>query len=119
MLAPGRAIVLLFVQMTTNGGKVARIIKGEPLTKPKQPKSLSLSALRLIAYGQKHPGQEFEWCTPWKDTIHVPDYVIMASVARSLIKRDLLSGEPPYRLPITKPGQAIDVPAEPNWRPLH
>lgn len=113
----GRPIVSLLVQMTTEGRKVARFIKGEPLTKPKRSTNLSLSALRLIAYGQEHPEQEFEWCAPWQDTTHVPNYLIMLGVARGLIKRGLLSGKPPYHLRITKAGQAINVSSEPNWKP--
>ena len=49
----GRPLFSLLVQMTAEGRKVARVITGEPLTKPKQLKALSLAALRLIAYGKE------------------------------------------------------------------
>jgi hypothetical protein len=114
----GRPIVSLLVQMTSGGRKVARIIKGEPVIKLKGRKPLSLSALRLIAYGQEHPNEEFEWRTPWEGAMHVPDYVVMLGVVRGLIKRGLLCGNPPYRLRITKAGQTMEVLTEPNWKPL-
>ena len=112
----GRHIVALMVQMTTDGRKVARLLRGQLLTKPKQEKPLSLSALRLIEFGQKNPDAEFEWCAPWSG--YVPDFLVMRGIAAGLVKRGLLAGEPPYRLRITDAGKAFDVTAEPNWKPM-
>ena len=112
-----RPILSLLVQMTTDGRKVARILRGEPLTKPRVEKPLSLSALRLVAYGQRNPGTEFDWSAPWTGRF-APDYLMMLAVARGLISRGLLAGEPPHRLRITPAGLALDVEAQPNWKPL-
>jgi hypothetical protein len=57
-----RPIVSMMVRLETAGRKVARVLLSEPLVKPHpnvQP--LSLTALRLIAYGQAHPGEIFDW----------------------------------------------------------
>jgi len=113
-----RPIVSLLVQMTTTGRKVARILKGEPLTRPKAPpKPLSLSALRLIAYGQQYPDTAFHYADPWGGPAPV-DYLIMLGISRGLIKRGLLVGEAPHSLRITAAGLALDITKAPNWRPL-
>lgn len=108
----------LWVKMTTDGRKVSRVLKGEPVTKPKEPpKPLSLSALRLIEYGQAHPDKVFYWNAPWDDSGFTADYMVMLSVAKSLIKKDLLQGDAPHRLQITRAGMALDVKSQPNWKP--
>lgn len=95
-----RPIMSLMVRLTTDGRKVARLILGEPLIKPRDriAKPLSLSALRLIAYSQQHqarpPGGN------WR----------MATV--------LFAGDSPTRLKITEAGLALDVTQEPNWKPF-
>jgi hypothetical protein len=111
----GRPIVSLLVRLTTDGRKTARILKGEPLTRPKQVKPLSLSALRLIAYGQAHPEDSFDVHAPWG--ICPLDYLTALGICRGLIKRGLLAGDAPHRLMITDDGLMLDVTKEPNWRP--
>ena len=111
----GRAILSLLVRLTSNGRKVARLINGEPLTKPKQVKPLSLSALRLIAYGQAHPHDSFDIHAPWG--ICPLDFLTMLGICRGLIKRGLLAGDPPHDLEITNEGMALDVTEEANWKP--
>ncbi len=113
-----RPVLSLLVQMTADGRPVARAIKGDPLTATKPGKDLSLSALRLIAFGQRHPDREFEWLSPWEGALHAPDYLMMLAVARDLIKRGLLAGEAPHGLRIADAGKVFDVTQEPNWRPL-
>lgn len=110
-----QAIRTLMVRLTLDGRKVARILRGEPTLKPKAARPLSLSALRLIEYGQQHPNEEFEWCSPWD--WRPPDYVTTLSVARGLISRGLLSGEVPHSLRITEAGLKLDVASEPSWKP--
>lgn len=115
---PGsRPTLSLLVQMTAGGRQVARAIKGDP-TATKPGKALSLSALRLIAFGQSHPDREFEWLSPWEGALRAPDYLMMLAVARDLIKRGLLAGEAPHGLRIADAGKVFDVTKEPNWRPL-
>lgn len=111
----GRSILSLLVRLTTDGRKVARIIKGEPLTKPKPVKTLSLSALRLIAYGQAHPQDSFDVHAPWG--MCPLDYLTSLGICRGLIKRGLLAGDPPHNLRITPEGMALDVTKEVNWKP--
>ncbi|MDV2986831.1 UNVERIFIED_CONTAM: hypothetical protein Q9R58_21150 [Methylobacteriaceae bacterium AG10] len=113
-----RAIQSLLVRLTTDGRKVARILRGESPTRPrsKEPKALSLSALRLIAYGQQHPEETFDFHAPWG--VCPLDYLMILGVCRGLVKRGLLTGDPPTRLRITPAGEAIDVTREPTWKPL-
>lgn len=112
-------LLSLFVRMTTDGRKVSRVLRGEPMTKPKaEPKPLSLSALRLIEYGQRHPKEVFYWGAPWDETGFVPDYMVMLTISTSLIKRGYLAGEAPRQLRITAMGLTLDVTKEPNWVPL-
>jgi hypothetical protein len=113
----GRPIVSLLVRLTTDGRKVARIIRGEPLTRPgdKEAKALSLSALRLIAYGQEHPDETFDFHAPWG--VCPLEYLVVLGICRGLITRGLLSGDPPHRLEITADGMAMDVTRQPNWKP--
>ncbi len=112
----GRPILSLLVKMTTTGRKVARILKGEPLTRPKADKPLSLAALRLIAHGQRHPDMDFHFADPWD--ICPLDHLVMRGICLGLIKRGLLAGEFPDQLRITPTGQALDVTKQPNWKPL-
>jgi hypothetical protein len=111
----GRPILSLLLQMTTDGRKVARILKGEPLTKPKVVKPLSLSALRLIAYGQENPGETFDVHAPWG--MCPLDWLTAIAICRGLVGRGLLAGDPPHAMKITAAGAAIDVTKEPNWKP--
>ncbi|WP_430912183.1 hypothetical protein [Methylobacterium sp. sgz302541] len=113
-----RAIRSLMVRLTTDGRKVARLLRGEPLTRPrsKEPKPLSLSALRLVAYGQQHPGEAFDFHAPWG--VCPLDYLVVLGICRGLVKRGLLAGDPPTRLRITEAGSVLDVTQEPNWKPL-
>lgn len=111
----GQPILSLLVRLTTDGRKVARVIKGEPLTKPKQVKPLSLSALRLIAYGQAHPQDTFDVHAPWG--ICPLNYLASLGICLGLIKRGLLAGDPPHSLKITTEGMALDVTKEPNQKP--
>lgn len=112
-----RPIRSLMVGLTTDGRKVARLLRGEPPTRPrsKAPKLLSLSALRLLDYGQRHPGEAFDFHAPWG--VCPLDYLVVLGICRGLVKRGLLSGDPPTRLRITPAGAALDVTQEPNWKP--
>jgi hypothetical protein len=110
-----RPVRSLMVRLTAAGRRVARLLKGEPATRPKAPKPLSLSALRLIEYGQRHPDEEFEWCSPWD--WRPPEYVMMLGVAKGLVKRGLLTGEAPHALRITEAGMGLDLASELNWKP--
>jgi hypothetical protein len=105
----------LMLRMTTDGRKVARILKGEPLTKPKVDKPLSLSALRLIAYGQANPNEVFDNHAPWG--MCPIDYLTILGICRGLIKRGLLAGEAPHAMRITDTGMTLDVTSQPNWKP--
>lgn len=111
-----RPIRSLSVKLTADGRRVARLLRGEPPSRPKGDKPLSLSALRLIAYGQAHPGEVFEWCSPWD--WRPPEYVMMLGVAKGLVRRGLLEGEPPHALRITEAGLGLDLASEPNWKPM-
>ncbi|MGN7126750.1 hypothetical protein [Methylorubrum thiocyanatum] len=113
-----RPIRPLMVRLTTDGRKVARLLRGEPPTRPRSrdSKPLSLSALRLLAYGQQHPEEAFDFHAPW--AMCPVDYLVMLGICRGLVKRGLLAGDPPTRLRITSAGSALDVTHEPNWRPL-
>jgi len=113
-----QSIASLMLRMTPDGRKVARLLKDEPLTKLKPAKQLTLSALRPIAYGQAHPDVLFGWSAPWDHTSFLPNFLITQSVARSLVKQCLLTGETPDHLRITETGKALDVMQEPAWRPL-
>jgi hypothetical protein len=110
-----KPIVSLMLRMTTDGRKVARILKGEPLTKAKVEKPLSLSGLRLIAYGQANPGEEFDNHAPWG--MCPIDYLTILGICRGLIKRGLLAGEAPHAMRITETGMALDVTSQPKWKP--
>lgn len=110
-----RPILSLLLRMTTDGRKVARLLKGQPLTKPKTVKPLSLSARRLVAYGQQHPGETFDVHAPWG--MCPLDWLTVIAICRGLIKRRLLAGEAPHVLQITVAGQQLDVTKEPNWKP--
>lgn len=112
-----RTLQILFVRMTSDGRKVARLVRGEPATRPRAPKALSLTALRLVAYGQAHPGTTFDWQVPWAESYWQPDYMMAHGVCQGLIKRGLLAGTVPNQLRITPAGQLLDVTAEPNWKP--
>lgn len=113
-----KSLPSLWVRMTTDGRKISRVLRGMPATKPKEPaKPLSLSALRLIEYGQAHPEKEFYWNAPWDDSGWTADYMMMLSVAKSLIKRGLLEGSAPHHLRITYTGRQLDLTKEPNWAP--
>ncbi|KMO27043.1 hypothetical protein VQ02_33775 [Methylobacterium variabile] len=113
-----RAIQSLMVRLTTDGRKVSRLLRGEQPTRPrsKEPKPLSLSALRLVAYGQQHPEEAFDFHDPWG--ICPVDYLVMLGICRGLVKRGLLAGDPPSRLKITPAGLDFDVTRENNWHPL-
>ncbi len=97
---------------------MARIIRGEPLTRPrsKEAKALSLSALRLLAYGQQYPEETFDSYTPWG--VCPLDYLMILGICRGLVKRGLLTGDPPTRLRITPAGAALDVTQKTNWKPI-
>jgi hypothetical protein len=112
-----KSILSLMIRMTVDGRKVARLLRGQPSTRPKVEKPLSLSALRLIAHGQKNPDVEFDWSAPWPGG-YGPDFLVVRAVVKGLITRGLLEGEAPHRLKITPAGRALDVTAEPNWKPM-
>jgi len=99
----------LTVRLTTDGRKVARLLRGEPPTRPrsKEPKPLSLSALRMVAYGQQHPKETFDFHAPWG--ICPLDYLVALGICRGLVKRGLLDGDPPTHLRITPAGLTLDV----------
>lgn len=63
-----REINVMSIRMTPKGRKVARLLLGLPMAKLKNPKPLTLSALRLIEWGQSHQGQPFGWSDPWEGT---------------------------------------------------
>lgn len=108
----------LFVRMTTDGRKAARILKGLPMRKPQaHAKPLSLTALRLLHYGQQHPTTAFDYLQPWADRFGMPELLVVLGAARGLIKRGLLSGDG-RTLRITHGGLVVDVTNEPNWRPF-
>ena len=113
-----RPIRSLMVRLTTDGRKVARLLRGEPPTRPrsKEHQPLSLSALRLVAYGQQHPEEAFDFHAPWG--VCPLDYLVVLGICRGLVKRGLLAGDPPTRLRITEAGSVLDVTQEPNWKPL-
>jgi hypothetical protein len=114
-----RRVLSMFVRMTRNGRVVARAIRGEPPTRPRAPRSLSLLALRLLDHGQRHPNDTFGWSDVWPG--RAPDYLMILTVARSLIKRGLLAGyvdDAANGLRITPAGLALNIVAEPNWAPL-
>lgn len=112
-------VKILYVRMTSDGRKVARMLRGEPATRARAPggKPLSLTALRLVAYGQAHPDKPFDWLALWADSYWQPDYLMAHGVCLGLIKRGLLDGDVPNRLRITPAGQLLDVTTEPNWKP--
>jgi len=112
-----RPILSLMIRLTTDGRKVARVLRGEPLTRSgRDPgKPLSLSALRLLDYGQRHPGQEFDFHAPW-GTCPL-EYLAAIGICRGLVTRGLLSGEAPFNMTITPEGQALDVTQQPAWKP--
>jgi len=108
----------LFIRMTRDGRKAARILKGLSIKKPKDAiKPLSLTALRLLHYGQRHPNTSFDYMQPWAERFGMPDFLLVMGAARGLIKRGMLSGDG-RTLQITPSGIAVDVAAEPNWRPF-
>lgn len=108
----------LYVRMTTDGRKTARVLKGLPINKPKvAAKPLSLTALRLLHYGQQHPNTQFDYLQPWAERYGMPDFLIVMGAARGLIKRGLLSGDG-RTLQITPSGAIVNVAAEPNWQPF-
>ncbi|MEN3213996.1 hypothetical protein PUR23_28865 [Methylorubrum populi] len=93
-----RPIQSLMVRLTTDGRKMARLLRDEPLTrsKRKEVKPLSLSALRLVAYGQQHPEEAFDFHAPWG--VCPLDYLVTPGTCRGLVKCRLLGGDPPTRL---------------------
>lgn len=48
----------------------------------------------------------------------IPEPPIALAVAKGLIGRGLLAGEPQGQLTITPEGRGIDVAAQPNWKPF-
>lgn len=94
-------VQVLYVRMTSDGRKVARLLRGEPATRPRAPggKPLTLTALRLIAYGQAHPSETFDWQAPWAESYWLPDYLMARGVCQGLVTRGLLAGDVPSRLP--------------------
>lgn len=113
-----RQVQTLFVKLTPDGRKVARLLRGMPLTKPGGPKPLTLSALRLIAWGQQHPGQRFHWSTPWEGSSYTPDYFRMLAITRGMAKRGLVTGDASSSMRLTPAGEALDVTKEENWEPM-
>jgi len=116
----GRPISVLWVRMTTRGRRVCRHLRGLPATKPRAPESpFSLTALRLLDFGQRHPDQKFYWRAPWDEVLaRIPEAPIALGVAKGLIGRGLLAGKPQGQLTITPAGRDIDVAAQPNWKPF-
>lgn len=111
-----RRVSSLFVQMTREGRAVARALRGEvPRAKPAAG-ALSLTALRLIAHGQQHPGKEFEIQAPWPWG-YPGDFMMLRMVARSLIKKGLCAGDD-VSLRITPEGLKLDVAAQGSWVPM-
>lgn len=112
-----RAIQSLMVRLTTDGRKVARLLRGESLTRPKskETKPLSLTALRLIAYGQQHPEEVFNYHALWG--VYPTNYLVMLAISRGLVKRGLLTGDLKSGLKIAPAGAALDVTKEPKWKP--
>jgi hypothetical protein len=110
-----RRINSLLLRMTTDGRKVCRLANGEPATKPKAERALSLSALRLIEYGQQHPGEIFDVHAPWG--MCPIEWLVAVTICRGLVSRGLLAGDAPYGMQITDAGIAIDVTNQPNWKP--
>jgi len=116
----GRPIVVLWVRLTTLGRKVSRTIRGLPLIKASTPqKPLSLTALRLLDFGQRHPDHKFHWTAPWNEVYaRMPETPVVVAVTKGLIRRGLLAGEAQGELIITNVGRGIDVSAQPNWKPF-
>lgn len=105
----------LFVKMTRQGRTVARLLRGEP-PRAKQAAALSLTALRLVAHGQQHPGKEFDIQAPWPWG-YPGDFMMLRMVARSLVKKGLCAGDD-GSLKITPEGLKLDVAAQANWVPM-
>lgn len=109
-------VTSLFVKMTREGRAVARALRGEaPRAKPPAD-VLSLTALRLIAHGQQHPGKEFDIQAPWPWG-YPGDFMMLRMVARSLVKKGLCAGDD-GSLRITPEGLKLDVAAQVNWVPM-
>lgn len=110
-------VTSLFVQMTRAGRGVARMLRTSSdaaAAKPAKPAgALSLTALRLVAYGQQHPSTSFDIQAPWPGG-YPADFMVLRMIARSLVKKGLCTGDD-WELKITAEGLKFDVAAQPNW----
>lgn len=111
-----REINVMYIRMTPKGRKVARLLLGLPMAKSKNPKPLTLSALRLIEWGQTHQGKPFGWSDPWEGTGWLPDYLMMLAITRGMQSRGLISGDATGGMTLTAAGMALDVTTAPNWK---
>lgn len=112
----------LFIQLTPDGRRVARVLKGLPLIKPKPDlanKPMSITALRILRFAQQQPTEFIDPFEPWLGRSYYPDPMIALGTARGLAKRGLLQADQrgtSFR--ITPAGEAIAVEEAENWKPF-
>lgn len=112
----------LFVRLTTDGRRVARVLNGLPMVKPKaepSDKPMSIIALRILHLGQSRPSEFFDPFEPWIGRSYSPNPLICLGVARGLVKKGLLeAGQWKASFRITPDGQAFRVEEAVNWKPF-
>jgi hypothetical protein len=115
-------LMSLYVRLTTDGRRVARVLKGLPMQKPKidpASKPMSLTALRILYQGQQQPNEFLDPFEPWIGRSYYPPLLVVLGIARGLANRGLLVADKrKLSFKISAAGQAVDIEGAENWQPF-
>lgn len=115
-------LMSLYVRLTTDGRRVARVLKGLPMQKPKidpASKPMSLTALRILYQGQQQSNEFLDPFEPWIGRSYYPPLLVVLGIARGLANRGLLVADKrKLSFKISAAGQAVDIEGAENWQPF-
>ncbi|WP_137162252.1 hypothetical protein [Pseudomonas asiatica] len=115
-------LMSLYVRLTTDGRRVARLLKGLPMQKTKidpASKPMSLTALRILYQGQQQPNEFLDPFEPWIGRSYYPPLLVVLGIARGLANRGLLVADKrKLSFKISAAGQAVDIEGAENWKPF-
>ncbi|AGN82262.1 MULTISPECIES: hypothetical protein [Pseudomonas] len=115
-------LLSLFVRLTTDGRRVARVLKGLPMQKPKidaASKPMSLTGLRILHQGQQQPTEYLDPFEPWIGRSYYPPPLVVLGIARGLANKGLLVADRrKLSFKISAAGLAVAIEEAENWKPF-